>query len=119
MITGAAKRLGRASALRLAEAGADVAITYLNDKARRYVEPLAQAVEVLDEALAVAALTIKCWRKPMTIKYILAIAIITRCRMPPESWCGKSLRRSAGRGIPTSPRTSAARSFAARCDAPV
>ena len=30
LITGAAKRLGRASALALAEAGADVAITYLN-----------------------------------------------------------------------------------------
>ena len=30
LITGAARRLGRASALRLAEAGADVAITFLN-----------------------------------------------------------------------------------------
>jgi len=32
LITGAAKRLGRASALRLAAAGADVAITYRNSK---------------------------------------------------------------------------------------
>src|ERR1700745_1821144 len=30
LITGAARRLGRASALELAEAGADVAITFLN-----------------------------------------------------------------------------------------
>jgi len=33
LITGAAKRLGRASALALAEAGADMAITYLNSSA--------------------------------------------------------------------------------------
>ena len=31
-----------------------------------------------------------------------AIAIITRCRMPPENWCGKSLTREAAAGMPTS-----------------
>ena len=31
-----------------------------------------------------------------------AIAIITRCRMPPENWCGKSLTRGLAAGMPTS-----------------
>ena len=31
-----------------------------------------------------------------------AIAIITRCRMPPESWCGYASTRSSGDGMPTS-----------------
>ena len=31
-----------------------------------------------------------------------AIAIIARCRMPPDSWCGYSLARCAGSGILTS-----------------
>src|SRR5881628_3043076 len=39
-----------------------------------------------------------------------AIAIITRCRMPPENSCGKSRRRS--RLIPTSSRSSPTRSIA-------
>ena len=39
-----------------------------------------------------------------------AIAIITRCRMPPENWCGYSSIRSRARGSPTRSRTSAARS---------
>ena len=47
-----------------------------------------------------------------------AIAIITRCRMPPDSWCGNCDTRSAGRGMPTRPSTSTARSSAAAFDAP-
>ena len=31
-----------------------------------------------------------------------AIAIITRCRMPPESWCGYSSSRRSGAGMRTS-----------------
>jgi hypothetical protein len=38
-----------------------------------------------------------------------AIAIITRCRMPPESWCGYSLSRREGSGMPTSSSSSVAR----------
>ena len=30
-----------------------------------------------------------------------AMAIITRCRMPPDSWCGYSRTRRAGAGMPT------------------
>ena len=30
-----------------------------------------------------------------------AIAIIARCRMPPENWCGKSSTRDSGFGMPT------------------
>src|SRR5215831_718621 len=45
-----------------------------------------------------------------------AIAIMTRCRIPPENWCGYSLRRSLGRGSPTRPSTSAARSIACSFD---
>ena len=41
-----------------------------------------------------------------------AMAIITRCRMPPENWCGYSLIRSLARGMPTRSSTSAARSMA-------
>ena len=47
-----------------------------------------------------------------------AIAIITRCRIPPESWCGYCDTRSAGRGMPTRPSTSTARSSASAFDAP-
>ena len=39
-----------------------------------------------------------------------AIAIITRCRIPPENWCGYSPTRSLARGIPTRSSTSTARS---------
>ena len=45
-----------------------------------------------------------------------AIAIMTRCRIPPENWCGYSLRRSLGCGSPTRPSTSAARSIACSRD---
>jgi len=54
LITGAARRLGRASALALAEAGADVAITYRNSarEARETVVDLS--------ALGVRAFALKC-----------------------------------------------------------
>ena len=42
-----------------------------------------------------------------------AIAIITRWRMPPENWCGKSSTRSAGCGIPTAVSSSIALALAA------
>ena len=42
------------------------------------------------------------------------MAIITRWLMPPESWCGKTDRRSSGAGMPTSSRSSMARSRRAR-----
>ena len=42
--------------------------------------------------------------------YPPGIAIITRCRMPPENWCGYSRIRSFAFGSPTSSSTSAARS---------
>ena len=44
----------------------------------------------------------------------IAIAIITRCRMPPESWCGYSPRRRAAAGISTcsSRRSASARAAA-------
>ena len=45
-----------------------------------------------------------------------AIAIITRCRMPPDSWCGKSSKRCAGDGMRTSSSTSIARALAASFD---
>jgi NAD(P)-dependent dehydrogenase (short-subunit alcohol dehydrogenase family) len=54
LITGAAKRLGRASALRLAQAGADVAITFLNS-AREARETV---VEI--SALGVRAFALRC-----------------------------------------------------------
>ena len=38
-----------------------------------------------------------------------AIAIITRCRIPPENWCGYSPMRSLARGSPTRSSTSTAR----------
>jgi peptide/nickel transport system ATP-binding protein len=41
-----------------------------------------------------------------------AIAIIARCRIPPESWYAYSFRRSAGREMPTLFSRSAASSFA-------
>ena len=41
-----------------------------------------------------------------------AIAIMTRCRMPPENWCGYSPTRSLALGRPTRSRTSTARSSA-------
>ena len=42
-----------------------------------------------------------------------AIAIITRCRIPPENWWGKSPSRFAAAGIPTRSSSSAARRRAA------
>ena len=45
-----------------------------------------------------------------------AIAIITRCRMPPENWCGYSSTRSRARGMPTRSSTSTARSMASFLD---
>ncbi len=54
LITGAVKRLGKASALALAEAGADVAITYLRSKR--------EADETLEElkSLGVNGLAVRC-----------------------------------------------------------
>src|SRR5262249_29370563 len=46
----------------------------------------------------------------------IAIAIMTRWRIPPESWWGYALARSAGSGMPTSPSSSTARAFASRPD---
>ena len=43
-----------------------------------------------------------------------AIAIIARCRMPPENWCGKSSTRASGFGMPTWRSSSTARFFAPR-----
>ena len=43
-----------------------------------------------------------------------AIAIITRCRIPPESWCGYSSSRRSGAGIRTSSSSSIVRARAAR-----
>ena len=43
----------------------------------------------------------------------IAIAIITRWRMPPENSCGNALARSAAFGMPTSLSSSTARSCAA------
>ena len=39
----------------------------------------------------------------------IAMAIITRWFMPPESWCGNAESRCSGEGMPTSARSSAAR----------
>ena len=47
-----------------------------------------------------------------------AMAIMTRWRMPPDSWCGNWVTRSAGLGMPTRPRTSTARLRASGFDAP-
>ena len=47
-----------------------------------------------------------------------AIAIITRCRIPPESWCGYSSSRRAAAGILTSSSSSTARAFASRLERP-
>ena len=35
-----------------------------------------------------------------------AIAIITRCFMPPDSWCGYAFKRACGSGIPTARNSS-------------
>ena len=43
-----------------------------------------------------------------------AIAIITRCRIPPESWCGYSSSRRSGAGMRTRSSSSIARRRAAR-----
>ncbi len=43
-----------------------------------------------------------------------AIAIITRWRMPPDSWCGYSRARRLASGIPTTRSISTARSIASR-----
>ena len=37
-----------------------------------------------------------------------AIAIMARCRIPPENWCGKSSTREEGCGMPTRPSMSIA-----------
>lgn len=54
LITGAAKRLGRASALKLAEAGANIAITYLHSE--REARNTARQIE----KLGVRALAMRC-----------------------------------------------------------
>src|SRR5690348_11461962 len=54
LVTGAAKRLGKASALALASAGADVAMTYLRSK-READETLEQI-----KALGVQGLILRC-----------------------------------------------------------
>ena len=46
------------------------------------------------------------------------MAIITRWRMPPESWCGYSFTRRSGSGMPTSFSISTARSSACCADMP-
>ena len=46
----------------------------------------------------------------------IAIAIMTRCRMPPESWCGYSSIRLAAAGTRTRSRSSIARDRASRRD---
>ena len=47
-----------------------------------------------------------------------AIAIITRCRSPPESWWGYCRSRSRGLAMPTRSSSSAARVCAARRSMP-
>ena len=42
-----------------------------------------------------------------------AMAIMTRCRIPPDSWCGYCLATTSGFGILTSESSSTA--FAAAC----
>ena len=42
-----------------------------------------------------------------------AMAIATRCRMPPESWCGYCVSRCSGAGMPTAASSSPLRAFAA------
>ena len=39
----------------------------------------------------------------------IAMAIITRWLMPPDSWCGKACSRVSGAGMPTSASSSTAR----------
>ena len=48
----------------------------------------------------------------------MAIPIITLCRMPPESWCGYSLNRRSGSGMPTEPSNPMAVFFASLLDRP-
>jgi len=48
--------------------------------------------------------------------FAIAIAIIARCRMPPENSCGNASRRRAAFGIPTMRRSSSARARAACFD---
>ena len=47
-----------------------------------------------------------------------AIAIIARCRWPPESWCGKASARRSGSGMPVARRASTAASHASRLPSP-
>ena len=47
-----------------------------------------------------------------------AIAIIARCRWPPDSWCAKAWARRAGSGMPVSASNCTAASCAARPDRP-
>ena len=42
----------------------------------------------------------------------IAIAIMARCRIPPENWCGKSSTRRSGCGMPTIRSRSTARARA-------
>ena len=51
--------------------------------------------------------------------HISAIAIITRWRKPPESWCGNWPSRMPGAVMPTRPISSAARSSAAAREPPL
>ncbi len=46
----------------------------------------------------------------------MAIAIMTRCRIPPENSCGYWPRRSSGSGTPTSVSSSTARARAAAAE---
>ena len=45
--------------------------------------------------------------------FINAIAIRTRCAIPPDNSCGQAFMRSSGAGIPTEPSISTARERAA------
>ena len=48
-----------------------------------------------------------------------AMAIMTRCRMPPESWCGYSFTRRSGFGMCTSFSISTVLSMASRRPEPL
>ena len=48
-----------------------------------------------------------------------AMAIITRCRWPPESWCGYASRRRSASGSPTRCRSSTVRARAAWRESPL
>src|SRR5580693_1792091 len=70
LVTGAAKRIGRAIALKLAEAGANVAITYLGSQAE--AESTVRELAAFD----VEALAIRCdLRDPEDIRQSVAAVI--------------------------------------------